>query len=391
MRPEVRILSAVPHKENILSDWWDDINVELDLDTGFSQWFLKSIFKKLCASGRAIYKSQFIGYIDIENYGKAETIIKEAGFKLLSKDIDYECVEEFGKRVYVSKGGVVTVNEFEPNKFAFSVDMTNESIVKKIHSGIKKLLKDVPPEGTIKMLGVNHHGGYTLVDLGRIDARLKTENYTREITQDYKHIIEEFSVGAPCGRLILLHGKPGTGKSFFIRGLISSSEAMFVFIPSSMVGSLSGPNLATCLISHKVSSLPTVLIVEDADSSLIKRTEGGNLGQLSDLLNIGDGLMGELADIRIVATTNSPFINIDPALVRPGRLCRSIEFKRTSNVHAKRIYKKLTDGKELELKGEITLAELYRKVRDEGWEPESSYALLKKSNYYEQEPTGMYL
>ena len=53
--------------------------------------------------------------------------------------------------------------------------------------------------------------------------------------------------------------------------------------------------------------------MEDADATLATR-QIDNVGRLSDLLNMSDGILGEMADLRIIATTNAKSTEIDEAV-----------------------------------------------------------------------------
>lgn len=105
---------------------------------------------------------------------------------------------------------------------------------------------------------------------------------------------------------------------------------------------------------------------------LILRVVHARRARLADILNLGDGIPGELADIRIVATINAKRIDIDPAILRPGRLCLHVSFAKLNREKALAIYSRLTHGKELPSGSEnATLAEVYRMARDDGWTVEA--------------------
>jgi ATP-dependent 26S proteasome regulatory subunit len=183
----------------------------------------------------------------------------------------------------------------------------------------------------------------------------------------------------PCGRLVVMDGPPGTGKSYAIRALAKAVDATFVAVAPSLVGSLSGPDLVPVLLQQKRQGRPVVLVMEDADHALAVRTRG-DLHQLSELLNIGDGLLGDLVDLRIVATTNAERDDLDPAVVRPGRLCRRVSMGYLPPDLYEKVYKRLTGKRWRKLvPTKHTLADVYRVARDEGWRPAA------------KPPTGQYL
>jgi SpoVK/Ycf46/Vps4 family AAA+-type ATPase len=158
-----------------------------------------------------------------------------------------------------------------------------------------------------------------------------------------------------------------------------------VLIPANLISQLSGPDILPVLLEHKScddegEGKPIVLILEDADDALLDR-KSGNLSALSNILNLGDGILGEMADLRLVATTNAKFINLDDAITRPGRLCTHAQFNDLSADISNKIYKKLVGSEETPFNTSSTLATIYRRARNDGWNPPSR----------EQEALGQYI
>ncbi len=63
-------------------------------------------------------------------------------------------------------------------------------------------------------------------------------------------------------------------------------------------------------------------VIEDAENLLTPRDERSQAG-ISNLLNIGDGFLGDYLRMHVLATTNTPKQNLDAAVKRPGRLMAS--------------------------------------------------------------------
>lgn len=211
------------------------------------------------------------------------------------------------------------------------------------------------------------------------------ENYAESVAANWEHTLECFRSNTPCGRLVLLDGPPGTGKSFLLKALTSQrfGEGRFFLVPAGLVGELTGPELLNLLVSQRSNVTDRrrlTLIVEDADRALISRKSGGALAPIAELLNLSDGLMGEVLDVRIYATTNAGRVDLDPAVVRPGRLCRHIHVPPLSPMDAGKVLGRLTGTKIGLLTRPYTLAELYQMTRPEqppsqtsgGW-PNDSY------------------
>ncbi len=209
---------------------------------------------------------------------------------------------------------------------------------------------------------VQEKSGLDLQVLGEIKTKFEPDNYSEATVSAYEHMCECLNSKDPCGRLSILDGSPGTGKSYLIRSLIASIDAYFIIIPSNMLGSLSGPSLLPVLSQiQRSGSQPLVLILEDADRALVARQQG-NLGALAEVLNFSDGLVGELLDVRLVATTNARIAEFDPAISRDGRLCSHLNLEALSQDQANRIYHRLTE-QTLPQRGALSLAEIYRLAR----------------------------
>ena len=115
--------------------------------------------------------------------------------------------------------------------------------------------------------------------------------------------------------LYLFSGIPGTGKTSFVNYLANTVNKQFIYIPNTMVNSLDNPSFINFLSEYANS----VLIIEDAEECL-KTRGSGNTGMVSTILNITDGLLGDILKIAVIATYNADDKIIDSALLRKGRL-----------------------------------------------------------------------
>lgn len=219
----------------------------------------------------------------------------------------------------------------------------------------------------ISML-VSTANGLSVQDLGVAGIPLVEENYDAAVMKDFRHVVADLNAANPCGRISIFNGPPGTGKTYLIRALTDLvPRVCFLLIPSSLVSELSGPSLAPTLLSYqRANNIPIVLVIEDADACLVSRA-ADNMGAVSSLLNIGDGIFGSILDLRIVATTNAGHIgdaDLDPALLRPGRLCRRINIGPLSSMQAIDRYKQLGGKDGRAFPEGATLAEVYKAAAD---------------------------
>jgi hypothetical protein len=167
-------------------------------------------------------------------------------------------------------------------------------------------------------------------------------------------------LGRTRNTISILQGEPGTGKTSFLRHLIVTlcGTHRFYFIPPSDVGSLiqSGAMNFWSDETKLASDQPPVLIIEDAERSLMRRGSD-NHEDVSNILTLADGLWGHCVRAHIICTINGGESDIDPALVRPGRLLAWRSFRRLTREEAERLAK--SKGLAMPEGESCTLAELY--------------------------------
>lgn len=155
--------------------------------------------------------------------------------------------------------------------------------------------------------------------------------------------------------LILLYGESGTGKTSYIRYLISllCDHKTIIYVPSYMIEQIANPEFISFIQRFKES----ILILEDAEFALQSRGEEYGAQAVSNLLNITDGLLNDVTKIQVIATFNMDKKNIDKALLRPGRLLKECKFDKLSVDDAKAVAKHL--NKDMVITTNMTLAEIY--------------------------------
>jgi len=99
-----------------------------------------------------------------------------------------------------------------------------------------------------------------------------------------------------------------------------------------------------------------VAILEDAESILMTRGSD-NREEVSAILNISDGMLGNFLQLHTICTINCKATEIDAALLRPGRLLCHRVFGTLDYERATRLAVRL--GRNLEAERDYTLAEVF--------------------------------
>ena len=281
--------------------------------------------------------------------------------------------------VSYSKSKLMTINSISANP---AITALCKETAAKFSTATKK--------GYVFAITRNHGGNLQLSRIGYAGSPIEKSNYSDDVCRDYDFIIDDLHSEDPNGRIVILDGVPGIGKSHMIRGiLMDAPKAMFVIVPPNMVSSIGGPELIPLLLRTKEDygkKGPIVLVLEDADQCLAPR-QADNISSISSILNLGDGILGSIFDVRILATTNAKAKEIDPAIMRAMRLSKRISIQPATYEQANKIYKRILkdDTKELPKpaaeekfsmkpvnnKKDFTLAEIYKAAREDGWKPPS--------------------
>jgi hypothetical protein len=280
--------------------------------------------------------------------------------------------------VSLTKNKLLTINAFSsiPELTAYLKD-------------ISKIFTPPSKKGYVFAITRNSHG-LGLTRIGYAGSKFEPGNYTDAIVKDYEYIIEDLKSKDPTGRVIILDGPTGSGKTYLTRSILAEiTTAMFVIVPPNMIASMGGPELLPLLLKTKEDygkKGPIVLILEDADQCLAPRHET-DPSSISTILNLGDGIFGSLFDMRIIATTNAKAKEIDSAIVRDMRLSKRITIDYLPYELANKIYKRLLkdDSKEFHMPvveensmkpkqgtKKFSLATVYKTARLAGWKSEAA-------------------
>jgi len=228
-------------------------------------------------------------------------------------------------------------------------------------STIRKLRKEFTPT-------VEHHGpGFFIMTGGRrpewapleASRRLTDERLALHYGDDFPKWSNDFMSGLAETGISILCGEAGTGKTSFLRHMMSNlgETHRFYFVPVDNFDLLTSGSLTNFWKAEQREhpKAVKVLVLEDAETLLREREEGAS--PVSMILNLTDGLMTQFIKLHLVATLNCKRSALDKALLRPGRLRFFRDFPRLSSAQAARIAQHY--GFKLGRRSDHSLAEIF--------------------------------
>jgi hypothetical protein len=143
---------------------------------------------------------------------------------------------------------------------------------------------------------------------------------------------------------VLLHGPAGTGKTTFLRQILYrlAQTHRFYLLSARHFDMLTTPQMVEFWMEQQEihGSRKCGIIVEDADSLVLRRDTAQD-DHVSSILSISDGLLGDYLSHQMFFTVNAGTHQIDPALLRPGRLLDWREFGELDRAQGQRLAARL--------------------------------------------------
>ncbi|KAH8243965.1 hypothetical protein KR032_011770 [Drosophila birchii] len=202
-----------------------------------------------------------------------------------------------------------------------------------LHKQSNCLVDLVPPEAdsTITMLSPDERPEVSYSDIGGLDLQKQEIREAVELPLTHAQLYKQIGIDPPRG--VLLFGPPGCGKTMLAKAVAHHTTASFIRVVGSefvqkYLGE--GPRMVRDLFRLAKENAPSVIFIDEIDAIATKRFDAQTGADrevqriLLELLNQMDGF-DETTNIKVIMATNRAD-TLDPALLRPGRMDRKIEF-----------------------------------------------------------------
>ena len=251
----------------------------------------------------------------------------------------------------IRKNKIIPGTEVALNQRSFSVVDILPSNIDPHVKGMELL--DTPPDVSYQ-------------DVGGLDEQIQEIREAVELPLLKPQLFKKIGIDPPKGALF--YGPPGTGKTLLAKAVARETKSTFIrVIGSELVQKFigEGARLIREIFVLAKKKAPTILFIDELDAIGTVRIEDATSGDrevnrtLMQLLSELDGFDNR-GDVKFIGATNRVDI-LDPAILRPGRFDRLIEFPLPNEVAREAIFKihmrSLNTEKDLNVNHYIKLTE----------------------------------
>jgi len=202
-----------------------------------------------------------------------------------------------------------------------------------LHKHSNALVDILPPEAdsSIAMLQAHEKPDIAYTDIGGMDIQKQEIREAVELPLTHFELYKQIGIDPPRG--VLMHGPPGCGKTMLAKAVAHHTTAAFIRVVGSefvqkYLGE--GPRMVRDVFRLAKENAPAIIFIDEIDAIATKRFDAQTGADrevqriLLELLNQMDGF-DQNVNVKVIMATNRAD-TLDPALLRPGRLDRKIEF-----------------------------------------------------------------
>jgi len=202
-----------------------------------------------------------------------------------------------------------------------------------LHRHSNALVDVLPPEAdsSIQLLTAGEKPDVSYTEIGGADIQKQEIREAVELPLTHFDLYKQIGIDPPRG--VLLYGPPGTGKTMLAKAVAHHTSAAFIRVVGSefvqkYLGE--GPRMVRDVFRLARENAPAIVFIDEIDAIATKRFDAQTGADrevqriLLELLNQMDGFDISV-NVKVIMATNRAD-TLDPALLRPGRLDRKIEF-----------------------------------------------------------------
>ncbi|OQR82563.1 26S protease regulatory subunit 6B [Achlya hypogyna] len=243
-----------------------------------------------------------------------------------------------------------------------------------LHRHSHAVVAILPPESdsSIQMMQVgsvilmSERPDVSYSDIGGMDVQKQEVREAVELPLTHFDLYKQIGVDPPRG--VLMYGPPGTGKTMLAKAVANATTASFIRVVGSefvqkYLGE--GPRMVRDVFRLAKENSPAIVFIDEVDAIATKRFDAQTGADrevqriLLELLNQMDGF-DQATNVKVIMATNRAD-TLDPALLRPGRLDRKIEFPLPDRRQKRLIYQactaKMNLGDEVDLEDYVNRPE----------------------------------
>jgi len=211
----------------------------------------------------------------------------------------------------------------------------------KTHSVVGIMEEEADP--MLNVMKVDKAPLESYADIGGCETQIQEIKEAVELPLTHPEVYEEMGIKPPKG--VILYGEPGTGKTLLAKAVANETSATFLrIVGSELIQKYlgEGPKLVRELFRVAEEHAPSIIFIDEIDAIGTKRYDSHSGGEkeiqrtMLELLNQLDGFDSR-SDVKVIMATNK-IETLDPALIRPGRIDRKIEFPKPDQKTKRKIF-----------------------------------------------------